>query len=60
MSAKECSLVVEEIKEPGHEEAEINFKPKLKVLVNRQYVKNSDLEIAAEPVAIRGRITISF
>ena len=60
MSSKQCSLAVEEIKEPSHEEVVINFKPELKVLINKQYTKNSDLQMDTKPVSIRGRITISF
>jgi len=60
VSLKQCSLAIEEVKEPSQDDVAVSYEPKLKVLVNRRYGKDPDLSIDAEPVAIQGRITISF
>ncbi len=61
MSSKQSSLAVEEVKEKSKDqEYEIDFEPKLKVLVNKRFINNSDQGAKAETVSIQGRITISF
>ena len=61
MSAKHCSLAIEEVREQSlSANEEIDFEPELKVLVNKRYRENSESTTENQPVRIGGRITISF
>lgn len=61
MSSQQSSLAIEEVKEKSQDLTyEIDFEPKLEVLVNKRFIKSSELETTTDVVAIRGRITISF
>jgi hypothetical protein len=61
VSSKNSSLAVEEVKEQSQEkEYDIDFEPKLKVLVNKRNVNDSGFIEDTEIIRIGGRITISF
>lgn len=61
MSSKQSSLAIEEVKEKSQDqEYAIDFEPKLKVLVNKRFIKNPEPGASTEVVGIRGRVTISF
>lgn len=60
MSPKQNSLAVEEVKEHQDKHFDVHMEPKLKVLINKRYIKHSNSATDASPVAIRGRMTVSF
>jgi len=57
VSAKSCSLAIDDVELENHLEEELCYEPKLTVLINKRTVKSSPGD---DIVKVSGRINVSF